>query len=157
MYNTIQDLMDVFRATPDSLQGLLNNVSQEQARAARGGDENWSVIEVLCHMRDAEEHNLKRFHLMRTQEMPLLAGYDQEVLAKEGNYAAADLSEALAAYLKFRTATLAELSALAPADWDRPGRHSEKGEITIMNYAIHIAAHDSVHLAQIARQLRGLK
>lgn len=157
MYNSAQDLIDAFRATTDTLQGLLNNVSQEQASAARGGDENWSVIEVLCHLRDAEEHNLKRFHLMRTEEMPLLAGYDQEALAKERNYASANLSEVLAAYLKFRTDTLAELSALAPTDWNRPGRHSEKGEINIMNYAIHIAAHDSVHLAQIARQLRGLK
>lgn len=157
MYNTNQELIDLFRATPDTLEGLLHNVTQEQASAARGGDENWSVVEVVCHLRDAEERNLERIHLMRTQEMPLLAGYDQEAWAKERNYAAASLGEAILEYLKFRAATIAELTALAPEDWERRGRHSEMGEISIINYAHHLAVHDSVHLAQIARQLRGMK
>lgn len=157
MYNTNKELIDLFRATPDILHGLLANVTQEQANQARGGDENWSVIEVLCHLRDAEERNLERVHLMRTQEMPIIEGYDQEAWAKERNYAAVSLTDALTAYLKFRTDFLAELALLAPEDWNRRGRHSEQGEISIINYAHHLAMHDSIHLAQIARQLQGLK
>ena len=156
MYNTTQDLLDAYRATPDTLTRLLKNVSHEQARAARGGDEGWSVIEVLCHLRDAEERNLERIRLMLQQDNPLLEGYDQEQWARERNYAAARLDEALSAFLKFRAKTLDELAALAPQDWQRPGLHSETGQINIINYIHHLVSHDAIHLAQIARQLQGI-
>jgi hypothetical protein len=133
---------------------LLQNVSQERAGSARGGDENWSVVEVVCHLRDAEERNLERIRLMRSQANPLLAGYDQEQWAIERNYAAARLEHALAAFLKFRATTLNELLALSPQEWERPGQHSETGSITIINYVQHLVSHDAVHLAQIARQLQ---
>ncbi len=157
MYNTIHDLISAFQATPDILKGLLANVSQEQASTARGGDENWSVVEVLCHLRDAEERNLERIQQMSTQEMPLIAAYDQEEWAKERNYAAAQFDETLAAFLQFRANTLAALSALTPEGWERGGQHSEIGKITIINYVIHLTSHDAVHLAQIARQLQAGK
>ena len=40
MYNTPKDLLDALRATPVTLAGLLDDVTQDQARIARGGDEN---------------------------------------------------------------------------------------------------------------------
>ena len=48
MYNVSQDLLDALRATPEVLEGLLEGCTQEQASTARGGDEGWSVIEVIC-------------------------------------------------------------------------------------------------------------
>ena len=156
MYNTAQDLLDAYKATPDTLTGLLQNVSEERASAARGGDENWSVIEVLCHLRDAEERNLERVQLMRTQDNPLLEAYDQDQWARERNYAAARLDEALDAFLKFRALTLYELAALTPQEWGRPGRHSEMGQMDLINYIHHLVSHDAIHLAQIARQLQGI-
>ncbi|MGC1377248.1 MAG: DinB family protein [Anaerolineales bacterium] len=151
--NTTDILLDTFRSTPDILNGLLRNVSQEQAAAARGGDENWSVVQVLCHLRDAEERNLERIRLMRNQDNPVLEGYDQEQWARERNYAAARLDEALAAFLKRRAATLAELKTLAPQEWERPGLHSEAGPITVLSHLQRLLRHDAIHLAQIARQL----
>lgn len=151
--NITDILLDTFRSTPDILNGLLRNVSQEQAAAARGGDENWSVVQVLCHLRDAEERNLERIRLMRNQDNPVLEGYDQEQWARERNYAAARLDEALAAFLKRRAATLAELKTLASQEWERPGLHSEAGPITILSYLQRLLRHDAIHLAQIARQL----
>jgi len=70
MYNTTRDLFVAVTATPETLTLLLAGVSQEQAKAARGGDEGWSVIEVLCHLRDAEEIGLQRDIQMRDRENP---------------------------------------------------------------------------------------
>ena len=153
MCNVTEILLDTFRSTPDILNGLLRNVSQAQAAAARGGDEDWSVVQVLCHLRDAEERNLERIRLMRAQDNPVLEGYDQEQWARERNYAAAHLDEALAAFLKRRAATLDELASLTPQEWERPGLHSEAGPITILTYLQRLVRHDAIHLAQIARQL----
>jgi hypothetical protein len=65
MYDTAKDLLDAFRATPDILEGLLEGCTEEQARAARGGDEGWSIVEVMCHLRDAEERALERMRTIR--------------------------------------------------------------------------------------------
>jgi hypothetical protein len=153
MYDTIQDALAACRATPDVLEGLLRGHDEAKARSARGGDENWSVVEVICHLRDAEERALERMRQMRDEVDPFLPDYDQALWAKERNYAGARLDEALAGFLRFRATHLAELAALPPSAWERPGRHAEQGQITILNHTVHIAGHDVVHLAQIARQL----
>jgi hypothetical protein len=132
----------------------LRDCTQEQASAARGGDENWSVVEVLCHLRDAEERALERMRLMRDADNPWLAPYDQEQWAVERNYSTAQLHDALSAFLRLRAIHLAELATLRPEDWERSGRHEEQGFITIGNHTLHLVSHDAVHLAQIARQLR---
>jgi hypothetical protein len=51
MYNTIQGLLDAYRATPETLQAPLHNYAHEQAANARGGEEGWSVVEIICHLR----------------------------------------------------------------------------------------------------------
>lgn len=153
MYNLQRDLLDAFRSTSDTLRFLLREVTQEQAAAARGGDENWSVVEVMCHLRDAEERALERMRAMRDETNPFLPGYDQEAWARERNYAAQDLQDALAAFLRLREEHINDLSALSAEDWERHGTHQEQGNITIFAHTLHMVAHDSQHAAQLARQL----
>jgi DinB superfamily len=153
MYDIPKDLLDAFRAAPEIYESLLHGVNQEQAQAARGGDEDWSVIEVVCHLRDAEERGLERMRAMRDQDEPFLPGYDQEQWARDRNYAAADLHAALAAFLRFRAQHIAELAATPPEAWERAGQHEEQGRITISAHTLHLVSHDAIHAAQIARQL----
>jgi hypothetical protein len=153
MYNIPGDLLDAFRATPAIVEALLRDCTQEQAAAARGGDEGWSVVEVVCHLRDAEERGLERMRAMRDQDGPFLPGYDQDQWARERNYAAADLRAALAALLRSREVHIAELTALPPEAWERAGHHEEQGRITISAHTLHLVSHDAMHAAQIARQL----
>src|SRR5438067_185277 len=113
MYDIPRDLLDAFRAAPVVFQALLEGCTQERASQARGGDENWSVVEVVCHLRDAEERGLQRMRQMRDEEHPFMPGYDQEAWARERNYAADDLRQALAGFLGFREQHIAELAALS--------------------------------------------
>ena len=87
--------------TPDTLEGLLRGVTQQQAEAARGGDEGWSMVEVLCHLRDAEERTLERTVAIRDEYDPFLPRYDQDDLARDRAYKQADVREALAGLLVF--------------------------------------------------------
>ena len=153
MYNLTKDMLDALRATPDILAGLLAGVSQEQARQARGGDEGWSVVEVLCHLRDAEEFGLQRDILMRDRNNPDILPWDQEKRAVEQNYAAQDMRAALAAFISLRQQRLAVLAGLSPEAWQRTGNHPEIGAIDIFSHVLHMVAHDAIHCAQIARQL----
>lgn len=153
MYDLEHDLLDALKAAPDTLNGLLNGIGTAQARSAEGGDENWSVVEVLCHLRDAEEFFIKRYQAMRDQDNPVIVGYDQEMLANERSYKSADFRTALASFTTFRAQTVLELTKLTPQQWQRSGLHTELGQITIYAQTVHHVAHDAIHCAQIARQL----
>jgi hypothetical protein len=155
MYDTPKELLDAFRAAPEVLEALLRDCTQQQAQTARGGDENWSVVEVVCHLRDAEERGIERMRAMRDESDPLIPAFDQEQWARERNYAAGDLRAALETFLRLRATHIAELAALAPGDWERTGRHEEQGRISISAHTQHLVSHDYIHAAQIARQLRG--
>ena len=155
MYDVPSEMLTMLRSTPATLRRLLDGVTQEAAARSRGGDEGWSIVEVVCHLRDAEERALERMRILRDADEPLIAGYDQEAWARERRYAEDDLGRALEAFVAFRASHVAELEALAPGAWDRSGTHEEVGTITIAGHTLHIAAHDAVHLAQIATQLDG--
>ncbi len=150
-----QDILDALRAAPSVLEGIAQGCTDEEARSARGGDENWSVVEIVCHLRDAEQRVLERLHAMRDEDNPFLAAYDQEQWARERNYAAANLREALTDFLRLRAEHIDELAALSAEQWERTGQHEEQGRITIASQALHIVAHDFMHAAQITRQLGG--
>ncbi len=156
MYNIAQDLLEALRATPEVLEALLDGCTQEQAMAARGGDEGWSIVEVVCHLRDAEREALSRVRLMRDTTHPVIVAYDQECWARERNYAEASLREALASFSSLRAQHVTELAQLSPEQWERTGQHEEQGNITISSHALHIVSHDAVHTAQIARQLKSV-
>jgi hypothetical protein len=154
MYNTTRDLLDALRVTPDTLTGLLVGITQEQAQKARGGDEGWSVIEVLCHLRDAEEYGLQRDILMRDHDNPAILPWDQEKLALEQNYAAQNLRAVLAEFITLRQQRIAVLEGLSPEGWKRTGNHREIGVIDIFSHVLHMVSHDAIHCAQIARQIK---
>jgi hypothetical protein len=153
MYNLTRDLLDALRGTQDILTGLLAGVNQEQAQVAKGGDEGWSVVEVLCHLRDAEEYGLQRDILMRDRQDPDILPWDQEKLAIERNYAAQDLRTVLAEFITLRQQRIAVLEGLSPEGWKRTGTHRELGTIDIFSHVLHMVSHDATHCAQIARQI----
>lgn len=153
MYDTGKDLLDALRAGPDIFTALLRGCTQEQAQAARGGDENWSVVQVMCHLRDAEERAVERVRAMKNDNDPFLPGYDQDAWAIERDYAAQDLRQVFDAFVRFREQHIAELTSLSSDQWERRGQHEEQGAITISGHTLHIVSHDASHAAQIARQL----
>lgn len=144
------NLLDALRASQIVFMQLLYGVTQEQAQATRGGDEQWTVVQVICHLRDNEQFRLERIRLMRTKDNPHIVAYDQEKLAKERNYAADDLGTAFGAFLRYRYDVIAEFQSLSPAEWERTGEHEEQGLITIGDQLVRAVTHDTMHAAQIA-------
>ena len=153
MYDSIRDMLNAFQTTSDTLQKLLKNISQEQAQSVKGGDEDWSVVEVLCHLRDAEEFAMQRNTSMRDQDNPDIVPYDQEQLALDRRYADQDLRQVLDDFIRLRQEHIALLETLSKDDWHRPGQHPEAGRIEIFDHTLHMVCHDAIHCAQIARQL----
>lgn len=160
MFDAHAEILDVYRSTPATLRALVRGLPDEVIRAGAGTDqpgttreEEWSIVEVVCHLRDAEQRVIERMRRMRDEERPLLAAYDQAQLAREANYRHQSLIRALSAFERLRREQIALLEGLDDAGWQHVGLHEEAGEITIEQLAAHTAAHDAVHLGQIARRI----
>ena len=155
MYDERAELLDVYRSTPVVLRALLRGIDRDQARARPAAD-GWSIVEVVAHLGDTDERALDRVRRMVQEDDPLLPGYDEAALAVERRYREMDLGEALDRFAGVRARHVAALSALAPAEWSRTGRHEEVGAITVQSLTAHMAAHDAVHLAQLARLINSV-
>lgn len=151
MYDTRRELLDGFRDATVVIQTLLRGCSQAEAAERQEGD--WSILEVVCHLRDCEERALERMRVMRDEAEPFIPAFDQDQWVQERNYAAANLEEALAGFVRFRETYLVELAALAPEAWERAGEHEEQGRITIQSHGWHHLCHDIGHAAQLARHM----
>ena len=147
------ELLNIYRSTPTALRALLSKVPDATARTTGQGEEAWSIVEIVCHLRDAEAKVLERLNLMRDQENPFLAAYDQAAVAEASGYRTQSLDDALADFIRLRQEQISILEAFDEAQWVRTGMHEEAGQITIQGQTMHIAAHDVVHLAQIGRRI----
>ena len=82
-----------------------------------------------------------------------LAGFDQDLWAKMGSYAARVPQESLELFRLLRTANLQFLQQLSPEQWECFGIHAERGRITVRELAAHMAGHDINHVEQIRKIL----
>jgi hypothetical protein len=143
------ELIEINQTTPVILRTLVRGLDRDAAHQA--GEGEWAVIQVVAHLADAEERAVERVRVMSSENHPPLFGYDQEELAERRGYLEMDLSEQLDRFERLRTERVDALSALDDAGWSRIGNHDHYGPITIHDLMAHMAKHDAVHLAQIAR------
>ncbi|HEX5818652.1 MAG TPA: DinB family protein, partial [Gemmatimonadales bacterium] len=84
-----------------------------------------------------------------------IQGFDQDRWAERFDYAGASADRALALLAPLRAANLALWRTAEPADLQRVGLHSERGEESFGLMLRLMAAHDLVHRRQIERILGG--
>lgn len=137
---------------PGILAELIRGVAQAKlAKSPAPG--KWSVGEILAHLAEDELTSSWRYRQMLEQDGVALAGFDQDLWAKLGNYSVWRPHESLEMFRLLREANLRMLRALSPGQWQRSGVHAERGRITVSDLARHMAGHDRNHLDQIRKIL----
>lgn len=138
--------------SPAQLAELIANVSADRlSRRLEPG--KWSVGEILAHLAEDEIATAWRYRQMVEHSGIALAGFDQDLWANLGNYAARDPHDSLALYRLLREANLQFLRALSPEQWDSFGIHAERGRITVRELVSHMVGHDTNHIEQIRKLL----
>lgn len=134
---------------PSALLGLTASLPLDNwAYQPENGE--WSLTEVICHLRDVErEVNLPRLQEIIQKEQPFIPGIDTDAWADERNYAIQDGSAALREYIAARQETLDLLSNLKSTDWQRPAQHAIFGPTDLREIASIIAGHDRLHIRQV--------
>ncbi len=146
----------LMRTTVAILGNVLEPVTQERAttlRDANDGAKGWTVLEVVCHLRDFDGFFYDRTVMMLEQEHPQLPSYDHEALAIERNYNGQQLRDAYEDLRQSRQRFVAFFQALTDAQWERAGIHPERGHFTMTDAVMQVGLHDATHLEQITRIL----
>ena len=124
------------------------NLSVE-AWKQRPQDDDWSLTEIACHMRDVErEINLPRLQKIMQEDTPFIPGVDSDVWAAERKYQTQDGITALQDFVGVRMETLDLLASLSPEDWQRPVQHAIFGPTDLREIASFMAGHDRLHIRQ---------
>ena len=141
--------------TPDQLAALLAGRS-ESALARRPAPDAWAPVEIVCHLRDAEEMFGQRFGTILAMDDPILteAG-PADRWASDRQYRRHDAALALAHFRRRRGESMETLMAMAPDDWQRGGEHPVRGRVTIDMFVALMAWHDDNHVEQLTRAVEG--
>jgi hypothetical protein len=114
----------------------------------------WSLTEILCHLRDVErEVYIPRVRQIAKNADPFIPGQDTDRWAEERQYANQDGAAAFDDFVQSRIELLQLLEALGQEGWKRAARHAIFGRTTQLELAGFIAAHDRAHLHQIRQTL----
>ena len=120
--------------------------------------ETWSVLELLCHLRDTERVCFRaRLQKIQAEENPFFPDWDQDLAAEQGDYSEEETREVLKAWRELRESTLRILEKTPPERWSRPGSHERRGTLTFEDIARYVLEHDIAHLGQILRNLADLR
>jgi len=144
-------LIDSLRKNDQILGHILQGLSQAQVSTWRDGPDGWTILEVVCHLRDYDAIFRERGELMLAQPHPTFPVYDHLAMVVDGAYNQQALESARAALTASRAQTVAFFAGLDEVQWARTGQHVEHGRYTMQSLAAHISWHDANHLEQITR------
>jgi hypothetical protein len=145
------DRMEAFAAAPRTVIGHAST-AEARRKPASGA---WSILEIVCHLVDEEVEDF-RARLRSTIETPSAPWppIDPEGIAKSRRYNDRELAPMLDAFERERRASIAWLRSLpADAPWTMTYTHPKVGPLHAGMLLASWAAHDQLHLRQLAKRL----
>lgn len=117
----------------------------------------WSLGEIMCHLRDVERDvHLKRLGRILEEDNPHLAGEDTDAWAEIRQYHCQPGIDALHMFVANRLELIERLEALEIEAWERPARHTLLGPMKLNEVMAIANDHDTIHLAQLRKTLEAL-
>lgn len=145
-----QKPLHVQQATPKKLGRLIRSLTRQQMRK-RPAPGKWSITEILAHLAETELVGGYRLRMVLSANGTRLQAFDQNVWARNSNYARQDPQKSLRTFSVLRENNLALLRSLPKSKWSYYGIHAERGKESIARIVQMFAGHDINHLQQIAR------
>jgi len=149
------DPAEVAETTASAVRSLLTDAGPDLKRRPAAGE--WSVLELVGHLVDAEIVMSGRYRWTISQDQPPLLGYDQDRWVARLRHNESQPEELLAVFSALRTANLRLWRQSTAEDRDRVAMHSERGPETYGLMFRLLAGHDRFHLNQMRDTLRAVR
>ena len=151
----VADRLERLERTPSDLARLVRGHTGT-VLSRRPAPDAWSAKEVVCHLRDAEEHLSGWIRMILAMDDPVLVTTGTaDRWVEERQYARHHVGAAWDAFGRRRDETLDLLRGLPAEAWARAGRHERRGRMTVDDLIALMAWHDDNHLDQVKRALDG--
>jgi len=141
---------ETLATTPQTLKASLKGLSKKVLlwTPAPG---KWSILEILCHMRDMErEAYIERYTRVLSEDEPKLPDLNGESFAILRAYRSQKAPEVVREWVALRRQTLQLLRKTGKAQWARAGIHATAGRLTMEDLIQrHALGNDTAHLGQI--------
>jgi DinB superfamily len=148
------DRLQRLERTPDELAAVIKDHGAATL-AKRPDAKNWAAVEIICHLRDADEAFNGRFQMFLAMDDVKLLPIDTDRLAVDRQYARCDAAQAIEAFRGWRSENLATFRKLDAAEWKRGGTHPQRGRLTFEDFLSLMCWHDDNHLDQLRRAIAG--
>ncbi len=154
VYATPSSLLAIATATPAALATLAERLTPD-GWTRRPLPDEWSVNEILCHLRDVEDGvNLPRMKKITQETNPFIPGEDTDRWAAERGYCEQNGIQAMRDFTASRKELLALLGSLPPEGWDRPARHAIFGPTRLHEIVNILTQHDRLHVRQVYQTIQ---
>jgi hypothetical protein len=144
------EVIETLKHMPDRVEELMTGLADPALRAWPSEGE-WSIIEVVGHLRDYAQVWQKRLYMVWSLTDPFLPDYDQVASVREHNYQEADLKALLHDMRAYRAQTVELLSQAI--DWTRLGQLEGVGRRSLMQFAVRIIDHEVRHLSELRERV----
>ncbi len=141
--------------TQPELRAMMQEAAQD--KRTRPAPNEWSVLELLGHVADAELVVSSRYRWALAQNGTSVGGYDQDLWVQNLRHNDKEPEELLEAFTALRTANLTLWRRASPDDRARLVMHSERGPESYELMFRMLAGHDRFHLNQMRETLRQVR
>ncbi len=141
-------LLKSLEATPELIASALQGISDAQADL-RPDSERFTIREAIAHLADFEPVFRGRMERIAAEDIPVLENRDEDQMAKDHDYAHANVAEQSQLFISERAKTVAFLQTLPPELWSREGKREAVGLMTLEDIVHLLVVHDVYHLKQI--------
>lgn len=149
----LDSILARMQPVPAALEALVVGLSDDDLRW-RPSDGGWSILEVLCHLADEEVEDFRaRLELTPRADGAPWPPINPPQAALERKYRDQDARKVLDRFATERAASIAWLRTLSGANWSAEHLHASLGVLRAGDLLASWAAHDALHLKQIAKRL----
>ena len=140
------EIIEALKHLPNNVEAETVGVSENVLRY-RPAEGEWSIKEIVGHLRDSAEVWHKRIYTTASLTDPRFPGFDGEASVRDNAYVEADLRHLIDGMREWRMKTVEVLAHTV--DWTRLGQHREIGRRTLKQWAEYMVEHEAAHIESI--------
>lgn len=152
---SIPELIAEYLRGPQILRDAVAGMTREEI-LAHPIPGKWSTLELVAHLADFEPVYADRMKRILAEDEPTLFGGDPDKFAARLAYHERNLDDELTLIAIVRKQMAAILRTVPEADFQRVGRHSEAGPLSLRTFLERITGHIPHHLPFIAEKRQAL-
>jgi uncharacterized damage-inducible protein DinB len=155
---TPDQMLTMLESAPVRMTAAVLDLTLAQLHAAPE-DGEWSVNDVLAHLRACADVWGGAIERILTEDHPTIRAMDPRTWMQQTNYPSLEFPASFQAFAEQRSQLLETLRRLTVEDWEREATLTGAGralQYTVSKYVRRIVLHERSHLKQIERAARAV-